>query len=431
MSKKRYAQSEALLARAVRSIPLGSQTFSKSMVQYPLGVSPYFIEKGLGSRVWDVDGHEYVDFVSGLLCVLLGYADAEVNQAITEQLSRGISFSLPHRLEISVAELLIELVPCAEMVRFGKNGTDATSAAVRLARAHTGREHVLVCGYHGWQDWFIGSTSRGLGVPDAVKQLTHTFKYNDIEGLQHWFRQFPQDIAAVIMEPMNVAWPQADFLSAVKTCTHEHGALLIFDEMVTACRFHIGGAQALFAVTPDLATLGKGMGNGLPLSAVVGRRDIMMGMEEIFFSGTFGGETLSLAAAKVVLERVKAGHVVAPLAERGGQVLEGVAHLLQQHQAEAYFNLSGHPAWSFLSCVDAGGYTAWEIKTLLLQEMLKRGILMIGSHNISCAHTEQDVACLLAAYDQVLPLISEAIRSQSLHSALQAKPLKPVFVLRD
>src|SRR3990172_7746275 len=179
----RYAQSEAMLTRALQSIPLGSQTFSKSITQYPRGVSPLFLTRGKGSRVWDVDGNEYIDFVNALAAISLGYNDPDVNNAVISQLEEGTIFTLPHELEIKVAEKIVEMVPCAEMARFGKNGSDATSGAIRLARAYTKRDHVAVCGYHGWQDWYIGSTARNLGVPKATRDPTHVFTYNYIDSL--------------------------------------------------------------------------------------------------------------------------------------------------------------------------------------------------------------------------------------------------------
>ena len=263
----RYQHSLALSARAEQSIPLGSQTFSKSRLCFPHGAAPLFIERGQGARVWDVDGNEYLDFASGLLAISLGYCDPDVNQAVLEQLNLGSIFSLPHRLETEVAEQLIELIPCAEMVRFGKNGTDATSACIRLSRAVTGRERVAVCGYHGWQDWYIGSTTRHLGVPECVRELTHRFDYNDLGSLKAQLEAHPGEFAAVILEPMNVAWPTPEFLPGLRQLCDQHGALLIFDETITGFRFHLGGAQTLFGVTPDLAAFGKGMANGFPISA--------------------------------------------------------------------------------------------------------------------------------------------------------------------
>src|SRR4030067_1193023 len=302
---ERYKQSEKLLERALKTIPLGSQTFSKSKTQYPRGVSPCFIARGKGSHVWDVDGNEYIDFVNSLAAVTLGYNDTEVTAAVRAQLEDGIIFSLPHPIEMQVAEKIVEMVPCAEMVRFGKNGPRATSGAVRLSRAYTGRDHVAVCGYHGWQDWYIGSTARNKGVPKATRDLTHTFTYNDIESLNKIFKEFPGQVAAVIMEPMNTTEPRDGFLGKVKELTHKNGAVFIFDETITGFRYANGGAQEYFGVTPDLATFGKGIANGYPLSVLAGRKDIMTLMEEVFFSFTFGGETLSLAASLATMSKLQ------------------------------------------------------------------------------------------------------------------------------
>ncbi|MEE8059471.1 MAG: aminotransferase class III-fold pyridoxal phosphate-dependent enzyme [Pseudomonadales bacterium] len=426
----RYSRSNQLIEEVLNYIPLGSQTFSKSITQYPQGVSPLFIQRGLGSHVWDIDGNKYIDFVSALLSVSIGYADPDVNAAVSSQLSNGVSFSLPHPLEMEVAKALVELVPCAEMVRFGKNGTDATSAAIRLARAFTGKEHVLVCGYHGWQDWYIGSTSRDLGVPEGVKALTHSFEYNNLASVEAQFEQLGNEVAAIILEPMNVEWPQPGFLAELKSLAHKSGALLIFDETITGCRFAKGGAQELFEVTPDLATFGKGLANGLPLSVVLGRRDIMQKMEDIFFSGTFGGETLSLAAAKVVLEKVKDTDLIENLKEKGEYLMAGVSACIKRNGLDSVFKLSGHPSWSILSTNNAENYSNYELTTLLLQETFRRGILCLGSHNLSYAHSIADIDALLHTYDEVLPIISDAINQQDLLERLETDVLKPLFKVR-
>ncbi len=268
---KRYAKSTEMHERALKTIPLGSQTFSKSRTQYPVGVSPLFIQRGKGSHVWDVDGNEYIDYVNGLAAITLGYADPDVNEAVEKQLHDGIIFSLPHPLEFQVAEKIREMVPCAEMSRFGKNGSDATSGAIRLARAHTNRDRVAMCGYHGWQDWSIGSTARHRGVPKAVRELTHTFSYNNIDSLDALLKKHPGEFAAVILEPMNFEAPRDAFLQKVRELAHKNGALFILDETITGFRLANGGAQQLFGVTPDLATFGKGMANGFPVSAVSGK----------------------------------------------------------------------------------------------------------------------------------------------------------------
>lgn len=427
---KKFEASMRYLERAERVIPLGSQTFSKSRTQYPYGVSPYFITRGEGARVWDLDGNEYIDFVSSLASITLGYNDPDVTSAVTEQLKSGVIFSLPHPLETEVAEMIGDMVPCAEMVRFGKNGSDATSGAIRVARAFTGRDRVAVCGYHGWQDWYIGSTARHQGVPKAVRDLTHPFVYNDLASLAALFDEHPGEFAAVILEPMNVVYPAPGFLESVKVLAHQHGALLVFDETITGFRYANGGAQELFGVVPDLATFGKGLANGYPVSAVAGRRDVMALMEEIFFSFTFGGETLSLAAAKATLTKLREQPVVRTLKARGEAIMAGTAEIIKNSGLVDIFSVSGHPAWSFLSIRDARGATSFEIKTLWMQEMLQCGFLSVGTHNVNYAHTEDDVRALLATYADVLPMIGDCLNKNTLADALRCKPLVPLFKVR-
>ena len=423
-----YNQSEILLNRALQVIPLGSQTFSKSITQYPKGVSPLFIERGNGARVWDVDGNEYIDFVNSLAAVTLGYCDKDVDRAVQEQMKSGVTFSLPHKLEMEVAEKLIQIIPCAEKVRFAKNGTDATSAAVRIARAYTGKEHIAVCGYHGWQDWYIGSTTRDLGVPQSVKELTHKFEYNNIESLEKIFQE--RELACVIMEPMNVEYPKDGFLKGVKELAHKNNALFILDETITGFRYSLGGAQELFGVTPDLATFGKGMANGYPLSAVVGSNEVMQKVEDIFFSGTFGGETLSLAAASKIIDKYKKEQVIEHFSEVGSYLLEKLNQLINDKNLGDIFRTSGHPSWSFLHIKEQEKYNTFEIKTFFLQEMFKRGILTLGSHNISFSHTKEIVDQLLDVYTEVLPMVKENIKNQTLLENIQGDILQPLFTVR-
>lgn len=427
---ERYHHSEDMLERALKTIPLGTQTFSKSKTQYPFGVSPYFITKGQGSRVWDLDGNEYIDFINGMASVTLGYNDPDVTASVQTQLVEGVIFSLPHLVEVQVAEKIVEMVPCAEMVRYGKNGSDATAGAVRLARAWTERDHIAVCGYHGWQDWFIGSTARNRGVPKSIRDLTHTFTYNQIDSLQSIFQQWPDQIAAVILEPMNVTEPENSFLEEVKELTHNNGALLIFDETITGFRYANGGAQQYFGVTPDLTTLGKGLANGYPLSAVVGKEKFMQLMDEIFFSFTFGGETLSLAAALAVMTKLQQQPVIHHLITQGQKVMTGVQQLIDCHGLKHILSLSGHPSWSFLIFKDVNPYSQWEIKTLFLQEVFARGILTLGTHNMSYSHSDVDVSRLLTAYNEVFSILKDAVDHQLLHKYLRCKPLEPLFKIR-
>lgn len=426
----RYKKSEEFLRRAEKVIPLGSQTFSKSKTQYPFGVSPYFIQRGQGSRVWDVDGNEYIDFINGLAAITLGYSDPDVNQAVRAQLDQGVIYSLPHPLETEVAERIVDMVPCAEMVRFGKNGSDATSGAIRLARAFTGRDRVAFCGYHGWQDWYIGATARNRGVPDAVRKLTHGFLYNDLGSLELMLGKHPGEFAAVIMEPMNAVEPAPGFLAGVKELTHRHGALLVFDETITGFRYSNGGAQELFGVTPDLATFGKGVANGFPLAAVAGRADIMKLMEEIFFSFTMGGEALSLAAAKATLDKLKREPVTQKLAALGREALDRTAEIIRQNSLGDVIATSGHPSWGFLNFRDAGGYSSFEIKTLFLQEVFARGVLTLGTHNISYAHSAADIDRLITVYQEVMPILADAVHNKAMKQYLRCEPLQPLFKIR-
>lgn len=426
----RYAKSIEHLKRAELTIPLGSQTFSKSRTQYAVGISPLYAAKVRGAKIWDLDGNCYIDLVSALASVTLGYGDKGVEKAVGKQLARGVSMSLPGVLEAEVSELITEMVPSAEMVRFGKNGTDATSAAIRLARAYTGRDHVIVCGYHGWQDWFIGSTTRNKGVPDSVSALTHKFDYNDIVSLESLLSEYEGKIAAVIMEPMNVVFPLPGFLESVQRLTKDAGALLVFDETITGFRFSKGGAQELFGVIPDLSTFGKGMANGFPLSAIVGRRDIMMEMQEIFFSGTFGGELLSLAAAKEVLTRHASQDICGNIANIGNELALATRSIFELHKLGDILKLSGHESWTFLNWSNSSEFSSDEIKTFFAQETFKRGVLVLSTHNVTLAHNSKQREAIIEVYSEVADLLSDAISSGSLRELLEVEPLTPLFRVR-
>lgn len=424
----RYEKSEKVLARAQKTIPLGAQTFSKSITQFPLGISPFFADRAQGSHLWDVDGNEYVDFINGLASVTLGYADPDINKAVASQLEKGVTFTLSSPLEAEVAEKIVSMVPSAEMVRFGKNGSDTTSAAIRIARASTGRSHVLVCGYHGWQDWYIGSTTRNLGVPKETQELTHLFKYNDIESLTSLLNQY--DVAAVILEPCNYEMPRDNFLEKVKAETQKAGAVLVFDETITGFRYGKGGAQEYFGVTPDLSTFGKGLANGFPLSAVVGKKDLMKLMEEIFFSTTFAGETVSLAAANVVLDKINTQPILETMAAQGEKVLKRTNDLISKHGLGETISLSGHPVWTFLHFKDTPSESLWTVRTFFMQEMFASGILSFGTHNMNYCHSDDDVDFLMKAYEGFFQKLSPAIAKGDIHTHLKSEALKPLFKVR-
>jgi len=425
-----FDRSEAHLRRAESTIPLGSQTFSKSRTQYPIGISPLYIEKAKGPYVWDLDGNKYIDLVNSLASVTLGYGDKQVNKAVRKQLKKGVSFSLPGMLEAEVAELLVGMIPCAEKVRFGKNGTDATSAAIRLSRAYTNKRIIAVCGYHGWQDWYIGSTTRNKGVPNEVSDLTKSFVFNDIESLKAIFNAHPNDVAAVILEPMNISYPKPGFLEDVRELASLNGAVLIFDETITGFRYAPGGAQELLGVIPDLATFGKGMANGFPLSAVVGKAKIMNEMEEIFFSGTFGGELLSLAAAKVVLTRIVSEEITQKLGDIGLTLKNQVDLLLRKYGLHEVLSLSGHDTWVFLNWNLQDEMLRAQAKTYFMQEMFQHGVLILGTHNVSLALGASEIKKVVAAYDSVLNGLADALRDGNLSTKIRVEPLKPLFKIR-
>ena len=425
----RYIASEEWLEYAEKYIPLGSQTFSKSRTQYPVGISPLFISKGRGSKVWDLDGNKYIDLVSSLASVTMGFNNQEINRAVRKQLRKGVTFSLPGRLEAQVAALITELVPSAEMVRFGKNGSDATSAAVRLARAYTGKDRVAVCGYHGWQDWYIGSTTRNKGVPKEVANLTLTFQFNNIESFKSLINQY-SDLACIIMEPMNVCFPDPGFLELIRKIATDKKIILIFDETITGFRFSAGGAQELFGIQPDLSTFGKGIANGFPLSVVAGKKEIMKEMENIFFSSTFGGELLSLAAAKVVLHNNLDNRVTPVLQQLGSTLQSGVDQIIDRHALTSVLSTSGHPSWIFLNWKTSIHATESELRTFFMQEMFRRGVIVLNTHNVNTALTKRDLSRILNCYDEVLELISQHLLNGSLREALEVNPLEPLFKVR-
>jgi glutamate-1-semialdehyde 2,1-aminomutase/spore coat polysaccharide biosynthesis protein SpsF len=423
-------KSKAWLGRAEKVIPGASQTFSKGSNQHVRGVAPVFLAKGKGCRVWDVDGNEYIDYIQGLLPNILGYANEEVNAAVAEQLGQGHSFSLPHPLEVELAERLTQLIPCAEKVRFGKNGSDATSGAVRGARALTGRELIACCGYHGWQDWYIGSTTRNAGVPHAVRALTHPFVYNDLGSLQKLLNDDKGEFAAVIIEPVNFWPPSAGFLEGVRDLAHEHGALLIFDEICSGFHFGLGGAQKKFGVTPDLACFGKAMGNGFPIACVVGRADLMKVFEDIFFSFTFGGEVASMAAAMKVLDVLENTDALARMDASGRLLQEGLNALANEARLQDRVKCIGYPSWSLIKFLDTDGKDSFLVRSLFTQECVKRGVLLLTTHNMTAAHDPLAIEQTLRVYAEVCKTVSKWLSEAHPEEHLEGEMIQPVFKVR-
>lgn len=425
-----YQRSLEGLRRAEKIIPTGAQTFSKSKLIFPAGKAPLFVSHGLGARIWDIDGNEYVDMVGALLPNVLGYADPDVDGAIREQLSFGISHSLSVELEVELAERIVRHLPCAEMVRFSKNGTDATSGAVRIARAYTGRDRIAVGGYHGWQDWYIGSTTRNKGIPKATAELTHQFDANDLGALRSVLESHAGEFAAVLIEPLAAKTPTGEHLKALKELVNEHGALLVFDEVITGFRVALGGAQSLYGVKPDLVCLGKALGNGMPISALAGRGDVMAQFEDVFLSGTFGGEALSLAAAIATVDKIECEGVTEKLARDGAAMAKMVEETAIRYNLQDVVSVTGHDSWKHIVLKEHPNGDPFEIRTFVMRQMFDNGVLIAASHNMSYAFSEANKVILEMAYDKAFSNLSRALEYGPLSESLDCKPIRPVFSVR-
>jgi glutamate-1-semialdehyde aminotransferase len=413
--------SQAWWDRAQRVIPMGTQTLSKSPTQFVQGVSPIYLERGKGAHVWDVDGNEYIDFPMALGPVLLGYAEPAVDEAIKHQLTSGITFTLMHPLEVEVAERIVAMCPGVDAVRFGKSGSDAVSAAVRAARAVTGRDHVLVAGYHGWHDWYIATTTRNVGVPKAVQQLTATFAFNDVEDFRRTLAEYAGNVAAIVVEPAGADVPRPGFLEAVVELAADEGAISVFDEVITGFRLAPGGARERYGVVPDLSCYGKALGNGMPISAVAGTWRVMGIFEEVFFSGTHGGETLSLAAAAAVLDAIADGAVLAGIHERGQGLLQGLQRLVADHGLTDRVKIGGEPE---RAVVLFPGDEDLSVKSWVQQTLVERGILFNGSMFICARHTDEDMRRTVAAFDEALAGMAA---NEDLTPLLKGTPVQQVF----
>ena len=416
-------ESDKLYARALNLIPSVTQTLAKGPGQYIKGIAPKFLVKGKGTHVWDADGNEFLDYNMGIGPLSLGYSYDKVNDAIKKQLEDGITFSMMHPLEVEVAELINEIVPNAEAIRYSKTGADVTSAAVRVARAFTGRNKVLCCGYHGWHDWYIGITSRNSGIPKEIQDLTFTFNYNDIESVMD---SLDEDTACVILEPVVFEAPKDNFLQKLKKVCEENGTLLIFDEMWTGFRLSLGGAQEYFDVKADLAVFSKAVANGMPISIITGRKDVMQLFDkDVFFYTTFGGEALSLAAAKATIKELKENNVPAYLAKQGKKLREGYNEIATKLNM-SYTNCIGFDCRSIVT-FDASAGNPLELKSLLQQELIKNGILWGGFHNMSFSHSDGDIEYTLSVYEKTLPLLNKAVSEKNIKKYLRGEPVEAVF----
>ena len=419
--------SKKYLKRARKIIPALSQTFSKAPYSYVEGVYPAYLSHGRGSHVFDVDNNEYIDYVLGLGPIILGYNYSAVDKAIKKQLSKGISFSIPHYLEVEASEEICSVIPGAEMVRFAKTGSDAGTAAIRVARAFTKRDNIAYCGHGGvWHDWFTVMTSRNEGIPKIMKSMIKKFHYNDIESLKIIFEEWKGEVASVFMEPAIEAYPEKKFLENVKKLCKKNGAILVFDEVITGFRLSIGGGQKLFNVTSDLAVFGKALGNGMPIAAITGKYEIMEKFNDVFYSTTYGGETLSLAASIAVINEMKTKPVIEHCWELGKYFMKKFNDL--STSLDVNIKSQGMPVRSSIICYDEDSQPSQILKSLFYQEMLKKGVLF-GPGNVffSYAHTKNDLEKTIDACESSIKIMKKAIKSKTVKNHLKGKPMRTVM----
>lgn len=433
--KKRFEISESLKLRAHRLIPGGAHTYAKGDDQYPV-LAPGFITRGLGCRVWDADGNEFIEYGMGNRAVGLGHAYQPVIEAVRAELDNGCNFTRPATIEVACAEKFLELIPNAEMVKFCKDGSDATSGAVRLARAYTGRDLIAICQDHPFfsvEDWFIGTTAINAGVPDAIRRLTVGFKWNDIESARRLFEAHPGQIAALILEAARSEDPAPGYLQKLKQLCHANGALLILDEMITGFRWHKAGAQTFYGVDPDLSCFGKALANGFSVSALAGKREYMRlgGLEHtdrprvFLLSTTHGAETHALAAAIASMSVYQNEPVIEHLNRVGSRLKLGAEQAIARHNLGRYVEAIGKPFCLAYATRDQDGRPSQAFRSLFLQETIRRGVLM-PSLVVSYSHTDTDIDRTVDAIDGALAVYRRAL-DEGVGGYLVGRPSQIVY----
>ncbi|MFN8445477.1 MAG: glutamate-1-semialdehyde 2,1-aminomutase [Caldilineaceae bacterium] len=427
-------RSKELQQKSHRLIPGGAHTYAKGDDQYPAN-APGFIARGAGCHVWDVDNNQFIEYGMGLRAVTLGHGFAPVVEAAYRAMQQGINFVRPHPLELELAEKMLSLIPSGEMVKFAKNGSDVTTAALKLARAYTGRQMVAICADHPFfsvDDWFIGSTAMAAGIPPVVRQMTVKFRYNDLASLQGLFDQYPSQIAAVFLEAETSEPPQDDFLHKVQALCRKEGALFVMDEIITGFRWHLQGAQAVHQLDPDLSTFGKAMANGFSVAALVGKRDILRlggldhDKERVFLlSTTYGAETHGLAAALATIQVYENEDVIEHLYAAGDRLRAGVNQAIAAHHMEEHFALAGRSCNLIFVTKDQQKQRSQPFRTLFMQEIVKRGILA-PSFVVSYSHSDADIDATVEAVSEALNVYRKAL-DEGVENYLQGPSVKPVM----
>jgi glutamate-1-semialdehyde 2,1-aminomutase len=429
-----YTRSRELTDRLARLVPGGAHTYAKGADQYPEHMAPV-IDRGEGAHVWDVDGNRYVEYGSGLRAVALGHAHPRVTAAAATQMARGTNFARPSALEVQAAEVMLSLVPRADMVKFAKNGSDATTGALRLARAATGRDLVGICAdqpFFSVDDWFIGTTPMRAGIPAAVREQTLTFRYGDLDSVRLLLETHPGQVACLFLEGVTQAEPPAGWFEGLRALCDEHGTLLVVDEMINGFRLALGGAQELHPLQADLSTFGKAMGNGFALSALVGRREYMRlgGMDHdddrvFLLSTTHGAETHALAAFLAVVDVYREEQVVDRLRRTGELLRERVTQALHAAGVGDHVRVLGFPQNLVHATLDADGERSQEFRTLFLQELLDRGVLA-PSFVVSAALTDTDVDLTAEVVHSAGEVYRRAL-DDGVHRHLRGRPVRPAL----
>ena len=428
-----FTESRRLQTKSHSLIPGGAHTYAKGDDEYP-EMAPAFIVRGEGCHVWDADGNKFIEYGMGLRAVSLGHAFARVVEAAQQQMRMGSNFTRPAKIEVEYAEELLQVLTNADMVKFAKNGSDVTTAAVKLARAYTGRDMVAVCADHPFfscDDWFIGTTELNAGIPQPYRELTTSFHYNNLESVKELFERHSSRIACLILEPATAEEPRDDFLRQLKELCEKHGSLLILDEMITGFRWHIGGAQASYGVVPDLSTFGKAMGNGFAIAALAGKREIMKlggldyaGERVFLLSTTHGAETHALAAARETLNIYRRCPVVEHLYRQGERLRAGINDCIARHGIAGQFAILGRAPNLIYATKDADAKSSQGFRTLFLQEMIRGGIIA-PSFVVSFSHSDEVIDHTIEVVDRALGVYAQAL-AEGLEKHLLGRPVKPV-----
>ncbi|AIV32220.1 glutamate-1-semialdehyde 2,1-aminomutase [Streptomyces sp. R1] len=416
-------------------VPGGAHTYAKGDDQYPENLAPV-ISHGSGAHVWDVDGNRYIEYGSGLRSVSLGHAHPRVTEAVRRELDRGSNFVRPSVVEVEAAERFLATVPTAEMVKFAKNGSDATTAAVRLARAATGRSRVAVCADHPFfsvDDWFIGTTPMSAGVPAATDELTVAFPYGDLAATEELLVRYRDEVACLILEPATHTEPPPGYLAGLRALADRHGCVLVFDEMITGFRWSEAGAQSLYGVVPDLSTFGKALGNGFAVSALAGRRELMergglrhSGERVFLLSTTHGAETHALAAAMAVQATYVEEGVTARLHALGERLAAGVREAAAGMGVGDHVVVRGRASNLVFATLDENGRPSQEYRTLFLRRLLAGGVLA-PSFVVSGALSEADVDQTIDVVAQACAVYRKALDAADPTPWMGGRAVKPVF----